>query len=185
MWKAGGLGGGWTMEWGLLRLAGGGTGPRHPRVQGGSFRHSEKSVKVACDAERSSRRERPQARPRDPLTSPRASPPGRAKGVDGRRVAGACGRSAPGRPLPRRPSRARLEHAGECGGAGVAQFVGYQRHRAPEREFALGDEHALIGEVVADAAAHVAAEGGGEARSEERRGGKECGSTFRAGGTAT
>src|SRR3546814_3866752 len=84
--------------------------------------------------------------PRDPLTSPRASPPGRAKGVDGRSVAGACGRSAPRRPLPRRPSRAGLEHAREGGGAGVAQFVGYQRHGAPEREFALGDEHAVRSE---------------------------------------
>src|SRR3546814_989515 len=100
-----------------------------------SFRHCEKSVKVACDAERSSRRERPQAMPRDPLTSPRASPPGRAKGVDGRSVAGACGRSAPRRPLPRRPSRAGLEHAPEGGG-----------------------------------------------RSEERRGGKEEGSTGRSRG---
>src|SRR3546814_10816868 len=90
--------------------------------------------------------------PRDPLTSPRASPPGRAKGVDGRSVAGACGRSAPRCPLPRSPSRARLEHAREGGRAGVAQFVRYKRHRAPEREFALGDEHAVVGELVADAA---------------------------------
>src|SRR3546814_13744918 len=75
-------------------------------------------------------------------------------------------------------SRAGLEHAREGGGAGVAQFVGYQRHGAPEREFALGDEHAVVGEIVADAAAHVAAEGGG--RSEERRVGKECVSTGRS-----
>src|SRR3546814_7266402 len=91
--------------------------------------------------------------PRDPPTSPRASPPGRAKGVDGRSVAGACGRSAPRRPLPRRLPRAGLEHAREGGRAGVAQFVGYQRHGTPEREFALGDKHAVVGEVVADAAA--------------------------------
>src|SRR3546814_7456661 len=71
--------------------------------------------------------------------------------------------SGPSRPLPRRLPRAGLEHACEGGGAGVAQFVGYQRHGAPEREFALGDEHAVVGEIVADAAAHVAAEGGGEA----------------------